>query len=60
MLMWRLKANVILLTHKKKNETMLFGSLKSKIKGSQKQLVWKEITPAVNRVGVNSRSAVDV
>lgn len=43
-----------------KNKTILFGSLESEIKGSQKQFVWKEITPAVNGVGVNSRSAVDI
>lgn len=35
---------------------MLFGSLKSGVEGRQKQHVWKEITVAVNSIGVDDRS----
>lgn len=37
---------------KKKNQFVLFGSLKSGIRESQKQQVWKEITATVNSVAI--------
>lgn len=37
-----------------KKEIVLFGRLKNGIKGSQKQHVWKEITIAVNCVGMGN------
>lgn len=38
----------------------LFGTLNSGIKGSQKQHIWREITIAVNIVGMGNRSTTDV
>lgn len=39
---------------------MLFGSLKSGMKGSQKQHVEKEIATAVSGVGVDNCSPADI
>lgn len=43
----------------KKNKIGRFGSLKSGIKGSREQHVWKEVTTAVSRVGVDKQTPVD-
>ncbi len=42
------------------NQLVLFGSLKSGVKGSQKNAVWREITAAVNTVGVVNRTPAEV
>lgn len=44
----------------KRKKEVLFGSLKSEIDESQKQHVWKEVTAAVNSVGVDDGSPADV
>ncbi len=42
------------------NQLVLFGSLKSGVKGSRKNAVWREITAAVNSVGVVNRTPAEV
>ncbi len=42
------------------NQLVLFGSLKSGVKGSRKNAVWREITAAVNTVGVVNRTPAEV
>ncbi|XP_049897644.1 nuclear apoptosis-inducing factor 1-like [Epinephelus moara] len=43
-----------------RNKLVLSGSLKSGFKGSQKAAVWKEITAAVNSVGVDKGTPAEV
>lgn len=43
-----------------KNQTVLFGGLRSGVKECQKQCVWKESTTAVSSVGVDNWSPSDV
>lgn len=43
-----------------KHRAVLFGSLKSGIKGSHKNQVWRIITSAVNSVGVADRTLTEV
>ncbi len=42
------------------NQLVFFGSLKSGVKGSRKNAVWREITAAVNTVGVVNRTPAEV
>ncbi|KAI2646901.1 Myb-related transcription factor, partner of profilin [Labeo rohita] len=50
----------VLITQVQSNQLVLFGSLKSGIKGSQKNAVWNEITAAVNSVDDVNRTSVEV
>ncbi len=55
------EAEIEMLTSEvQRNELVLFGSLKSGIKGCQKAAVWKEITAAVNSIGVDKRTPAEV
>ena len=42
------------------NKEVLFRSLKSSIKGTQKNAVWKQITAAVNSVAAVNRTPAEV
>ena len=50
----------VITTEVERNRIILFGSLKSGIKGTQKNAVWAKITAAVNSVGVDARSPAEV
>ncbi|XDV33494.1 hypothetical protein PO909_003891 [Leuciscus waleckii] len=43
-----------------KNKIVLFGSLKSGIKGAHKNKIWNQITSSVNSVGVEKRTPAEV
>ncbi|XP_059209967.1 t-SNARE domain-containing protein 1-like [Centropristis striata] len=49
-----------LTSHVQQHKVILFGSLKSGIKGSRKNEVWKEITAAVNSVAADTRTPSEV
>ena len=41
------------------NKYVLFGSLKTGIKGAHKNAVWKKITEAVNSVAIDKRTPAE-
>ena len=50
----------ILTSEMEQNKDVLFGSLKSGIKGAHKNAVWKKITEAGNSVAVEERTPAEV
>ncbi|KAJ8281008.1 hypothetical protein GJAV_G00062270 [Gymnothorax javanicus] len=55
------EAEIEMLTSKAQwNKLVLFGSLKSGIKGCQRAAVWKEITTAVTSIGVDKQTPAEV
>lgn len=49
-----------LTTQVRNHSLVLFGSLKSGIKGGHKKAIWKKITDVVNSVGIESRTPAEV
>lgn len=50
----------VLTSEVEQNKDVLFGSLKTGIKGAHKNAVWKRITEAVNSVAVEERTPAEV